>query len=81
MGQDHSVAICGLRERKILLLASRHTFPVQTIRWRVKEDFMVVGCTDGTVYVWQIETGKTMTSFIIALNIYIIFNNVQARLI
>lgn len=57
VGQDHSVAVCGLRERKVLLLASRHTFPVETIRWRVKDDFMVVGCTDGTVYVWQMETG------------------------
>uniref|UniRef100_A0A7M5X173 WD repeat-containing protein 7 n=2 Tax=Clytia hemisphaerica TaxID=252671 RepID=A0A7M5X173_9CNID len=57
VGQDHSVAVCGLRERKVLLLASRHTFPVETIRWRVKDDFMVVGCSDGSVYVWQMETG------------------------
>ncbi|XP_047143877.1 WD repeat-containing protein 7 isoform X1 [Hydra vulgaris] len=57
VAKDHSVALVGLRERKVVLLASRHTFPVVTIRWRVKEDFMVVGCSDGTVYVWQMETG------------------------
>ncbi|XP_057311095.1 WD repeat-containing protein 7-like isoform X1 [Hydractinia symbiolongicarpus] len=57
VGQDHSVAVVGLRERKVVLLASRHTFPVETIRWRVKDDFMVVGCSDGSVYVWQMETG------------------------
>jgi len=57
IGQDHSVALVGLRERKLILLASRHTFPVETIRWRAKDDFMVVGCSDGTVYVWQMETG------------------------
>ena len=58
MAQDHSVALLGIRERKTLLLASRHTFPVETIRWRAKDDFMVVGCADGTVYVWQMETGR-----------------------
>ena len=61
VGQDHSVALIGLRERKVALLASRHTFPVETIRWRAKDDFMVVGCSDGSVYVWQMETG--MLSF------------------
>eukprot|EP00795_Rhopilema_esculentum_P009331 gene9331-17032_t len=57
VAQDHSVTLLGIRERKTLLLASRHTFPVETIRWRAKDDFMVVGCADGTVYVWQMETG------------------------
>ena len=57
MAQDHSVALLGIRDRKTFLLASRHTFPVETIRWRAKDDFMVVGCADGTVYVWQMETG------------------------
>ena len=30
---------------------------METIRWRTRDDFMVVGCSDGTVYVWQMETG------------------------
>jgi len=57
VAQDHSVALLSIRDRKTFLLASRHTFPVETIRWRAKDDFMVVGCADGTVYVWQMETG------------------------
>ena len=65
MAQDHSVSLLGIRERKTLLLASRHTFPVETVRWRAKDDFMVVGCADGTVYVWQMETGKL--SFLILI--------------
>ncbi|KAL8590241.1 hypothetical protein ACOMHN_006358 [Nucella lapillus] len=54
---DHSVALLSLKERKCVMLASRHLFPVKVIRWRPLDDFMVVCCTDGTVYVWQMETG------------------------
>lgn len=39
------------------MLASRHLFPVVTIKWRPLDDFMIVGCSDGAVYVWQMETG------------------------
>lgn len=28
-----------------------------TIKWRPFDDFMIVGCSDGTAYVWQMETG------------------------
>ncbi|XP_052817918.1 WD repeat-containing protein 7-like isoform X2 [Mya arenaria] len=54
---DHSVALLSMKERKCIMLASRHLFPVQCIRWRPLDDFMVVSCSDGTVYVWQMETG------------------------
>ena len=40
------------------MLASLHAFPVETIKWRALDDFLVVGCTDGSVYVWQMETGN-----------------------
>ena len=40
------------------MLASLHAFPVEMIKWRALDDFLVVGCTDGSVYVWQMETGK-----------------------
>ena len=42
------------------MLAATHTFPVETIKWRAVDDFLVVGCTDGSVYVWQMETGKLL---------------------
>lgn len=54
---DHSVALLSLKEKKCILHASRHLFPVQTVKWRPLDDFLVIHCTDGTVYVWQIETG------------------------
>ena len=51
------MALLGVRERKCLLLAATHTFPVERIKWRALDDFLIVGCTDGSVYVWQMETG------------------------
>ncbi|XP_064472350.1 WD repeat-containing protein 7-like isoform X2 [Ornithodoros turicata] len=57
IASDHSVALVGLKERKCVMLASRHLFPVVQIKWRPFDDFMVVGCSDGSVYVWQMETG------------------------
>ena len=40
------------------MLAARQLFPIQCVKWRPHDDFLVIGCTDGTVYVWQMETGK-----------------------
>ena len=57
VGSDHTVALLSLKERKCIMLAGRHLFPVQVIKWRPLDDFMVVSCSDGTVYVWQMETG------------------------
>ncbi|KAJ8967330.1 hypothetical protein NQ317_001264 [Molorchus minor] len=57
VASDHSVTLLSLAEKKCVCLASRHLFPVTTIKWRPNDDFMVIGCSDGTVYVWQMETG------------------------
>lgn len=51
------MTLLSLTERKCVVLASRHSFPVVTIKWRPLDDFMMVGCSDGAVYVWQMETG------------------------
>ncbi|TRY54274.1 hypothetical protein DNTS_010122 [Danionella cerebrum] len=57
VASDHSVGLLSLRERKCIMLASRHLFPIQTIKWRPCDDYLVVGCSDGSVYVWQMDTG------------------------
>jgi WD40 repeat protein len=57
VARDHSVALLSLKENKCILLASRHLFPVERIIWRPFDDFMLVLCTDHTLYVWQMETG------------------------
>ncbi|XP_052043767.1 WD repeat-containing protein 72 isoform X2 [Apodemus sylvaticus] len=54
---DHSVALLHLEGRRCLLRARKHLFPVRTIRWHPIENFLIVGCTDDSVYIWEIETG------------------------
>uniref|UniRef100_A0A8L0DMB9 WDR72-like alpha-solenoid domain-containing protein n=1 Tax=Oncorhynchus mykiss TaxID=8022 RepID=A0A8L0DMB9_ONCMY len=61
VASDHSVGLLSLRERKCIMLASRHLFPIQAIKWRPCDDYLVVGCSDGSVYVWQMDTGETHT--------------------
>lgn len=58
VANDHSVALISLKEKRTLVFASRHMFPVQSIKWRPIEDFMVISCTDFTAYIWQMETGE-----------------------
>uniref|UniRef100_A0A4W4DVR7 WDR72-like alpha-solenoid domain-containing protein n=1 Tax=Electrophorus electricus TaxID=8005 RepID=A0A4W4DVR7_ELEEL len=58
VASDHSVGLLSLRERKCIMLASRHLFPIQVIKWRPCDDYLVVGCCDGSVYVWQMDTGE-----------------------
>ncbi|XP_008828002.1 WD repeat-containing protein 72 isoform X2 [Nannospalax galili] len=55
--EDHSVALLHLEGRRCLLRARKHLFPVKTIRWHPVENFLIVGCTDDSVYIWEIETG------------------------
>uniref|UniRef100_A0A8C4DZ85 WD repeat domain 7 n=1 Tax=Dicentrarchus labrax TaxID=13489 RepID=A0A8C4DZ85_DICLA len=62
VASDHSVGLLSLRERKCIMLASRHLFPIQVIKWRPADDYLVVGCSDGSVYVWQMDTGENWSS-------------------
>ena len=39
------------------MLASRHIFPIVAIKWKPLDDFLLVSCSDGSVYIWQMETG------------------------
>lgn len=57
VGQDNSVALINLRDRKCIFLASCHQSPITAIKWRPLDDFLVVGCSNSSVYVWQMETG------------------------
>lgn len=57
VASDHSLSLLSLKERKCIMLASRQLFPIRTVKWRPHDDFVVIGCSDGTVYVWQMETG------------------------
>ncbi|XP_055932203.1 WD repeat-containing protein 7-like isoform X1 [Argiope bruennichi] len=57
VASDHSVALLALKDKKCIMLASRHLFPIQAIKFRPLDDFLIVYCSDGSLYVWQMETG------------------------
>nr|KAF6394288.1 WD repeat domain 72 [Pipistrellus kuhlii] len=54
---DHSVALLHLEEKRFLFCARKHLFPVKVIKWHPVENFLIVGCADDSVYIWEIETG------------------------
>ena len=57
VASDHSIALLSLKEKKCIMLAARQMFPVHVVKWRPLDDFLLIGCTDGTLFVWQMETG------------------------
>ena len=65
IAEDYSVAILSTSERKCLLVAAVHSAPVCEVAWRLQEDFLLVSCTDGKLYVWQIETGEYLQVHIV----------------
>ncbi|XP_044133012.1 WD repeat-containing protein 72 [Bufo gargarizans] len=54
---DNSVAILNLQEKACFFHARKHLFPVKSLKWHPVEEVLVVGCEDGSVYVWEIESG------------------------
>ncbi|KAF1761406.1 hypothetical protein GCK72_009662 [Caenorhabditis remanei] len=58
IASDNSVALLNIRDSKCMLLASRHPFPIVQVKWRPLDDFMLVKLSDGSVYVWQMETAN-----------------------
>ncbi|XP_067327311.1 WD repeat-containing protein 72 [Anolis sagrei] len=54
---ERSVALLLLQERRCLLQASKHLSPVKILRWHPAQSLLVIGCEDGSIYVWDIETG------------------------
>lgn len=58
IASDHSVSLISLKERKTVLLANRQSYPVVGLRWRINDDFLLIKCSDGSLYIWQIETGN-----------------------
>lgn len=53
---DHAMGIMSLDAMKCIHILGGHAFPIETVRWHAAYDFAIVGCTDGTVYVWQLST-------------------------
>ncbi|GMS89618.1 hypothetical protein PENTCL1PPCAC_11793, partial [Pristionchus entomophagus] len=58
VGDDASIALLNVRDLKCQLLAARHPTPIDVIRFRPLDDYMLVRLKDGDVYVWQLETAS-----------------------
>ncbi|CAF5092926.1 unnamed protein product, partial [Rotaria magnacalcarata] len=58
VANDHSVSLISLKERRLILLANRQSFPVVGLRWRINDDFLLIKCSDGSLFIWHIETGN-----------------------
>ncbi|KNC84960.1 hypothetical protein SARC_02851 [Sphaeroforma arctica JP610] len=54
---DHNVGIYSLDDMRCLHSMGGHMFPVRSVQWRYDDDYFVVDCIDGTIYVWQLGTG------------------------
>ncbi|KJH46425.1 WD domain, G-beta repeat protein [Dictyocaulus viviparus] len=63
IAMDHSVSLLNIRDMKCALLASQHPHPVSLVKWRPLDDFMLVKLDDGSVYVWEMETGNLIFFF------------------
>ena len=57
VAMDHSVGIFSLENFSCLYLIGGHCFPIRDVRWRSADDLLIIGCSDGTVSVWQLTTG------------------------
>ena len=76
VASDHSVTLLSLKERRCIMLASRQIFPVTSIKWKPLDDFLLVGCSDGSVYVWQMESGhldRVVSGKLMSTNYFLVF--------
>lgn len=58
IGSDHVVNVINIETGKHILQANSNNSPIQTIKWRIDEELMLIGCGDGIIYIWQLRTGN-----------------------
>ncbi|KAF7727899.1 hypothetical protein EC973_006898 [Apophysomyces ossiformis] len=56
VAKDSSLAMISVDSMNCLFIFPGHPYPLSTIQWRVSEDYLILGYTDGTVFVWQMQT-------------------------
>lgn len=58
IGEDRIVGLFGVdRTPHCVRVFPNHPAPIQEVRWRPDEDYLLVQCNDGTVAVWEMESG------------------------
>ncbi|KAI8979974.1 hypothetical protein BDB01DRAFT_837012 [Pilobolus umbonatus] len=69
IAKDNSVALISIDSMTCLFIFPGYSFPLTTIQWRTAEDYLIMGYSDNSVFVWQMQTahldriltGKTAT--------------------
>ncbi|KAG1156532.1 hypothetical protein G6F37_007520 [Rhizopus arrhizus] len=56
IGEDNSVALISVDSMSCLFIFPGHSHPLTTIQWRTVEDYLVLGYSDDTAFVWQMQT-------------------------
>ncbi len=57
-----AVCVLSLQNYNCQYLLGGHSSVIETVVWREDQDFLVVGCRDGAVFVWELGTG-TLVQF------------------
>ncbi|KAI8142674.1 hypothetical protein BJV82DRAFT_613847 [Fennellomyces sp. T-0311] len=57
VARDNSVALISVDSMSCLFIFPSHPYPLSAIQWRTAEDYLVLGYSDETSYVWQLATG------------------------
>lgn len=58
IGEDRIVGLFGVdRTPHCVRVFPNHSAPISEVRWRPDEDYLLVQCTDGSVSVWEMESG------------------------
>jgi len=57
VAEDRSVVIYSIRTMEVIHVLGGHSSSVLAVYWRVDLDYLLVRCSDGSVYIWQLSTG------------------------
>jgi len=57
IGEDGSVVLFSLKRREVIHILGGHSSEVVSVYWRPDLDYVLVRCTDGFVFVWNLSTG------------------------
>ena len=71
------MALLSIKERKLVLLASQHLYPVLSVKWMPSHDFLLVATEDGSVHIWEMETGKHSVTNYSLMNLIIFEANIK----
>jgi WD40 repeat protein len=63
IGEDRTVGLFGVdRTPHCVRVFPNHPSAISEVRWRPDEDYLMVQCTDGSLSIWEMESGSLESS-------------------